>query len=169
MLYRKNKSWRWNIWDLYICKWLAFILIQVNIAAAKWKNQPTTFQWCNTIKFLIYTKSSTWWRKGWGNLCSVQSFRDTNWCRVFGIFYTWLLRSPSHQHLPGEWEKLEHAGRRWQWYTSLQPMSSGQNSFQVHPTERQSEKCGLILCPGENWNYFVFNWPISSSAHIFGI
>lgn len=49
------------------------------------------------------------------------------------------------------------------------PRSGGQNSFQVQPTERQTEKCSLILCPGENGNYFVINWPISSLAHLFVI
>lgn len=49
------------------------------------------------------------------------------------------------------------------------PYSCGQISFQVHPSIRQPEKCRLMLCPAKNGSYFVINWPISSSAHVFGI
>lgn len=67
----------------------------------------------------------------------------------------------------------EHAGTciggMWKWYKSLQPLFQWAELIWGTFHWKQTQKYGPVHCPEENGNYSVINWPISSSAHLFGI
>lgn len=102
---------------------------------------------------------------------------NANWFRISGIFHNLLLRSP--------WSLTSAVGEKkkaWRTCRSLnrsdvemvyisQPRLQWAGLIPGTVLCKAEWKCGLILFPGENgeWKLFVIIWPISSSAHLFGL
>lgn len=125
-----------------------------------------------TIKFPIHIMSNQWIGQGLGKL-QFTALLGTQTDSGHLSHLPFEVGHLGHQHPPVGEEERQYGGTSryrpmWKQHTSLQLIFQWTDLI-PGTSFYKSQKCGLVLCPGENGNYFVINWPVSSSAHLFGI